>query len=1072
MSYFNLKINWDFDSVSKSKYCFQEVETYCDLNFCLQNLDTPFFEINAKENIILCFSEALENKPLLIDNLKFPFIYFRNIGECNITINSSNTFCPYETNLLHKTSYISGFCNLDYLLKPKENIILSFCASEDGQFYFSQSQFPFGFFYLADLVTGRNPSGLYPVCCYVYYCEQIPAQLTGTGVCGFNYEIKCITNDYKWNFINYYYCWSGNFLTGVNEFENRLFYQTSVCGLIQSVIEYSTGQRDYIYCENDYTLIKNDQIIYLTGIYESQLNCYFSYENNVYDYNSEDFDDIIHENFINSGFIETGNFYLFTGFCCCTYQYLYSGYICNITYRPTFLYEDLDLNLLNQYSGTGYTGFIKSNYFSGHVDSGISLLISTENGCQNILDPIRLKSSNKNIDFCSEIYLAFEIENSPGSIITVDKDTELNILYKINSINKLFYKYCLDVQSQTNKAVEIYDSYGNFLFETNKKNNCFCFIKDSASDGDAFVKFNLCNLSTSGINLKNLNSCFYTFPEYSNFNYEYCFEIKNKNYDIVASPSGYWSSTVQSTQNCYSKNYINFICTGNAYYLNNKPNFYCIDLNVDDGEINFTNKMMDPVLATGFSNYFEVKKKNTSCIFQFCGVEYRYSPIDYLQYGNNKIYLPDSGICIHLHINNKSLNFNFPILALGCEQLLISSDITFKNLYSNFILDLCYNDFTLTSCKESMSKICIPRIKKYNSQSYEVPDLKLSFSSKRLLCENIKIKSLFITESLDTNNDLFNFHVYLASFFFLNSSDLVGISGLKYGSDDYNFKFLDLLKKINSLEETEELTVEACEIKQETFSGFTSLDVFPYKLCSGSCYSYASLILDQVQYCHVLDSKNIYFEKTGNLSQNHFGKSFDYGNCFYLYSCSGNRYSDLCYLNSGFQKNGYGQVGNSHFLIKISKENFTGVSGCISINNNFKITGTQPIVIKSDSRIESICGNLLYNNYIQYNDLSFKTICNNFDSLFYYTYPFSGAYSKDLCFKIKENCCVDYVEISFNDSGCKIENTFFNYDFLGSTGTICKNNLILTYPFECVICSNTVNSDDYLYNIINIITCQ
>lgn len=1072
MPYFNLKINWDFDSVSKSKYCFQEIETYNDLDFCLSTLPSSFYEIKAQENVVISFSEALNNKPLLINNLTFPFIYIRNVGECNISINSSNTLCLLGTDLMSKTSCISDLCNYDHLLKPKENIILYFCASQDGRFYFSKSKSPFGFFYSTNFVRDYNPSGLYPVCCYVYYCEQIPAQITGTGVCGVNYEIRCIANDYKWNFINYYYCWSGNFLTGINECESKIFYEEGVDAIIQSVINYSTGQRDYFYCEANYSLTKDNEIINLTGIFQSQLDCYFLYEDVVYEYNSEDFDDIINENFINSGFSQTGDYYLLTGFCCCSYECVYSGFNCNITYCPTFLYEDLDPTFINQYSGTGYSGFIHSNYFSGHVDSGISLLISHTNGCSNTLDPIYLKSSNKNLDFCSEIYSAFEIENSTSDLFKIDKDTEINLVYKINNINKRFYKYSLDINSQSNNLVEVYDSYNNYLFSTNNQYNCFCFAKEDTCDKEAFIKFKLENLSTSGINLKNINSNFYVLPEYSKFNYEYCFELKNKDYNIQPYEFGYWNCAVETPQDCVNKNYINFICTGNSYYLNNSPEFYCINLCLGDGNCTFLNKKIEAVSNTGFSNYFNVKRKNTVCIFNFCGVEYRYRPIDYLEYNDNKIYLPDSGLNVHLHINNKQLNFNFPVLALGCEQILISSDLNFRNLYSDFILDLCYSDFNFTYCKNEMSQICIPKIKKYNNDSYEVPDLKLSFSSKRLMCENIRVDTLFTPELMDDNNDLYNFYVYIGSFFNLDSCDFSSVSGLAYGSDDYNFKFLQLFKKISSLDEPEYPITQTRQIKQEVFSGFHSYDIFPYKLCSGVGYSYASIILDQVQYCHVLDSKNLFFEKTGNLSQVHFGKNFDYGNNFQSYSCSGNNYCDLFYLNSGFEKNGFGQIGNCYFLVKVSKESLTGTSGYICINNRFKITGTQPIVIKSDSTIEFIEGNLLYSNYIKYNDLNFKNECSDINSMFYYTYPFSGSYAKDLCFKIKEGCCIDYVQVSVNDFGCKVESTFFNYDFLGSTGIICKNNLILTYPFECSICSNTYNSNDFLNNKINIITCQ
>lgn len=1066
MSYFNIQIDWDFDSSTKNKYFFPEIEAYSDIDICLSSLKKAFLEINAKNNITISFSEATDCKPLLINNLKFPFIYFRNVGCCNILINSSQSIETYETSLINKTENIPNLCYYDYLIKPKENIILTFCSSQDGKFYFSKSNFPFGFFYKTSLVKEFNPSGIYPVCCFIYQCQQVPTVINSTGTCQFNYILTCNINDRKWNFINYYYCWSGNFLNQNNVCESKIFYESSITGLINSIINYSSGQCSYQYNQQNCSLTKENEIINLTGVFNSSLNCYFLYCENFYDYDSQCFTEIISGDFLKSGFTQSGDLYIYSGICCCNYLFSYSGFDYQLTYCPTYLYEKLDECFLNKFSGSGYSGYIFSNFFSGYVDSGVIMEISTLSNSKNILDPIYLKSSNDNLDFCSEIYSSIEFKNQ-NTIFDVSCDLCATLFYKLNVINNIHYKYEVESFGNQNNLIEFYDSYGNFLFCSQNSYNQFCIIKLNHNDEDAFIKFKLKDISTSGLNFKELCSSCYVLPTFCDFDYEYLFHLKNKNQNLNISESGWWGKQELFNNNHVNDNSICFISTGESYYLNNKPSFYCLNLNIGDSQTLFTDKSV-----CCFSNSFEVKKQNKICSFYFCCVEYRYSPIDYILYNGNKIYLPDSGIDVHLHLPSKILDFTFPILALEENQIFINSNLTFVNRYSDFDLELRYDNFNLNYTLDNPNTICIPKIKKYDSQNYEIPDLKLTFASCRLVCENLNLCASLNTVYAEPKNDLYNFYLYLYSFFNLPSCDICSLSNFKYGSDEYKFAFMNLERKLNLIQDLCFPDVFFCQIKSQIFSGYNDSDIFPYKLNSGIACSYASIILNRIQYNQNLDNKINCFEYTGLLSRVHFGKNFDSNNIFYSYSCSGNSKNNLCYIDSNICRNGFGQVGNCFFELKISKENITGNSGTICLNNYFITTGIQPFSIKSDSTIQCICANLVYNNYINYNNLNFKFECEDFDSIFYYMYPFSGCRDENFNFKIKENCKIYYVDITLASGAEPFQNQILSCDRFNPNALICNNFINLCYELECSIKSNYLSEQDYKNNKINIVTCR
>jgi hypothetical protein len=213
------------------------------------------------------------------------------------------------------------------------------------------------------------------------------------------------------------------------------------------------------------------------------------------------------------------------------------------------------------------------------------------------------------------------------------------------------------------------------------------------------------------------------------------------------------------------------------------------------------------------------------------------------------------------------------------NQIFIDSNIKFKNFYTNFKTSLSYQNFSLESCCANLSRLCIPKIK-INNSVIDVPDLKLTFDSCRFVCEDISIHASITNDYIDTSNDLYDFYLYLYSYFNLDYSEIQNISGLTYNSNDYIFKFLNLEKKLNLLPVIDFPTGSFSFIKSGTISGYYDGDIFPFKFCSGSYNSYASIILNKIEYCQNLNNNLTYFEKNENLSRVNFGKDFNNQNLF------------------------------------------------------------------------------------------------------------------------------------------------------------------------------------------------
>ena len=163
----NLNIDWDFSANTKSKYFNDSILVsgdYC-ISFCDDLL--PFYEICTQSDSTIYIDESVRQKPIFLDGITKPLLYIRNIGNFNLTICSADQsqnglYFDYEVEKINK-KYNCSFSN--FILRPKENVILNLQVDQNGSCYFSSGNFDFGYFYKITNLAEKNPCGLFPICC-------------------------------------------------------------------------------------------------------------------------------------------------------------------------------------------------------------------------------------------------------------------------------------------------------------------------------------------------------------------------------------------------------------------------------------------------------------------------------------------------------------------------------------------------------------------------------------------------------------------------------------------------------------------------------------------------------------------------------------------------------------------------------------------------------------------------------------------------------------------------------------------------------------------------------------------
>lgn len=166
----NVSIGWDFSDTTRSKY-FNSLNS----SICLNN-NLNFYEFSSQEDLVISVSEVDQNCFLNLYAIKNPFIFVRNLGPSNVCLISSNEDLFYEFQT-GKNTLKECHSNIDYNLNSGEGLFLYINTSADGSKYFSESCYPYGFFYEFKNVNLYNEFGEFPACCntgscalYIYEC--------------------------------------------------------------------------------------------------------------------------------------------------------------------------------------------------------------------------------------------------------------------------------------------------------------------------------------------------------------------------------------------------------------------------------------------------------------------------------------------------------------------------------------------------------------------------------------------------------------------------------------------------------------------------------------------------------------------------------------------------------------------------------------------------------------------------------------------------------------------------------------------------------------------------------------
>ena len=305
----NVTISWDFSKTTKLKYNFINLDACgSDLLLPISNTCNYFYEINSICQTTVCLFEPNQNKPLFIEDINIPFIYFKNNGSNTLDIKLSRETC--FDNFKNCQIYIKdNYINKNISLNSNESILVFLNSSTDGINYYSIVCYPFGFFYEFLNVENVNKFGLFPACCVFDICNNkyIPTytysnlnnlpiesgcivdtgyafnykkqlsfyenlnvdcgvfveisfeKITGTG----NYDIFCIQKNLNLN--SYYGCNSIQSIINTNSLsildENQLTLIDENCNIYLKEITSDTSVK--IIYDVDFEFNKNYNLIYL-----------------------------------------------------------------------------------------------------------------------------------------------------------------------------------------------------------------------------------------------------------------------------------------------------------------------------------------------------------------------------------------------------------------------------------------------------------------------------------------------------------------------------------------------------------------------------------------------------------------------------------------------------------------------------------------------------------------------------------------------------------------------------------------------------------------------------------------
>lgn len=170
-----VNISWDFSEESKNKY-FNLISVSGDFLQVSLNDSKNFYDIVSYENSIISINEADSCCSINLYNTRYPFIFLKNSGPCNLCLIASSGEEMYNF-YTGKNSIKENHSGINYELNSGESLFLHINANLDGSKYLSKSCYAFGFYYNFSNVNCYNEYGEFPACCnnlneplYIYEC--------------------------------------------------------------------------------------------------------------------------------------------------------------------------------------------------------------------------------------------------------------------------------------------------------------------------------------------------------------------------------------------------------------------------------------------------------------------------------------------------------------------------------------------------------------------------------------------------------------------------------------------------------------------------------------------------------------------------------------------------------------------------------------------------------------------------------------------------------------------------------------------------------------------------------------
>lgn len=746
-------LNWDFSKTTKSKYCFNEIDSRgSDVSIFLNDSCGSFYEINTLENTNLFINEACRCMPLYIDEIVKPFLYIRNVGICNLIVNSSKS----QNYILFKNKQVCSetkYSNCNYYLQPKESILLTLNVGNSGTQYYSNASYIFGFFYEFKNVEIINPLGLYPSCCYCDY---------------FNDKIKSL---YTYKDINNL------------EIENGCIIQTGYSYLYKKQL--SMGENFVVDKGVDLEISFQKTICTNTGSYDCCIinsNNYFSseYEFNKFNFNIKINNILITDGIDNTLINDIVNKKCYTIIDNYNLNIIYDiDVVCekiyNLFYKDNFTNNDLYYNSMgeNWYDVSNWSFDENSSYKTStlpHSESNI--IINGKNGilidldCELWIQPnsicFKENACNTGVLLC----FTSSLENAFSGIIYGDARFLGNSKYISSCLNLHsdtipYYDFCI-LQKSNNNIDTVYSR--QCLKDT-------CGIISINNTDTAKIYFNLqCNASIRDLINKDYSRCNLFLPTICEYNYNYNFNL-NPSIIIDKQQSGDWVNDI----NNFEKNsgFVNssfIVSCSSVEYFCNMPCMYCIDLHFEENRCS-TSSIRDSLCSVN-SDCYTIYKCNIICIFSYECINFEYTPVDSIVYAD-KCYKISNDCSLFIFCTNTYCEeILFPINALNYNTLLINTDFEIFDKFKCSEISINYDSFSFNNIKNKLDPTtnsliyCIPIISNSNLSGYNYPDLTIQNQSFQLIDRlvTMRINPLNCFAS-DANYDLSNFLLFINSKF-------------------------------------------------------------------------------------------------------------------------------------------------------------------------------------------------------------------------------------------------------------------------------------------------------------------